>query len=394
MGWHAEHRSPERSRADGLESGRIGFIAADSLPEPSSFDPTATPGLVGRLDRLVAAGNAIPGEPTLVRRLLGHAWVVDSLDTAVRLLETAPGGTLLITRTGECLSTTTGLEVGSPTAAAGLVTRRSELRDLDQRVADLAAAVDAAAADVTTREAELTRLADEVAAARGRRQQAADAAGTARAEVERLGRDRAAADEAVAIAQAEVQEAERRAIAAEAASRTAHRELDRARAAVEAAEAEWHRRQEAVEHVERSRGEVIAEVHRLQVERVTRIEKVERARDAAAAARSAATFRGQAVTGANAAIDAAAERMRAWELEVLSAGSLWSEAVWDAEQAAVALAQIEETVAGQAAAERTASRSRDAARDEAVALGERIHGHELAAGRGPPPAGPNHRADS
>ena len=378
LAWHAGQQADQRSAAPGRDAGRIGFIAAASLPEPPPFDPGDVSGLVGRLDRLVTTGDEATA--ILAHRLLGHAWVVDSLEVATRLLDAAPAGTLFVTPAGECLSATAGLEVGSPAAAAGLVTRRSELRELDHRAAALAAAVDAATADVTTREAELARLADEVAAARGRRQQAADAAAAARGEVERLGRDRAAAAEAIAAAQAEVQAAERRAVAAEASCRTAHEQLEEARAAAQASEAEWHRRQEAVAAVERSRGEVIEEVHRLRVERVTRLEKVERSRDAAATARAAATAHHQALATAVADMDAGRGRVRAWELELLAAGSSWAEAAWEAEQAARGLAEVEATMAGQAAAERTAGRSRDAARDEAISLGERIHAHELAAG--------------
>ena len=379
LAWHAEQQGHHPAASPARDGGRIGFIAADSLPEPPPFDPGNVPGLIGRLDRLVARGDeAAPA--TLARRLLGHAWVVDSLAGATHLLASAPVGTLLVTQAGECLSASAGLEVGSPAAAAGLITRRSELRELDHRAAALAAAVDAAAADVTTREAELTRLADEVAAARGRRQQAADAVAAARGEVERLGRDRAAAGEAIAAAQADVQAAERRAVAAEASSRTAHEHLDEARSAAQAAEMERHRRQDAVAAVERSRGEVIEEVHRLRIERVTRLEKVERGRDAAAAARAAASARHQALATAVTDTDAARSRVRAWELELLAAGSSWAQAVWEADQATRDLADVEEAMAGQAAAERAAGRNRNAARDEAVALGERIHAHELAAG--------------
>jgi chromosome segregation protein len=379
LAWHQKQLGDHSAAASGRDGGRIGFIAAESLPEPPPFDPGNIPGLVGRLDRLVTPSEEA-ATAILARRLLGHAWVVDSLEVATQLLTSAPVGTLLLTQAGECLSAAAGLEVGSPAAAAGLVTRRSELRELDHRAAKLAAAVDAAAADVTTREAELARLADEVAAARGRRQQAADAAAAARSEVDRLSRDRVAAGETIAAAQAEVQAAERRAVAAEASSRTAHQHLDEARAAARAAETQWHRRQEAVAAVERSRGEVIEEVHRLRVERVTRLEKVERGRDAAAAARAAATAHHQALATAVAAMDAARSRIRGWELELLAAGSSWAEAVWEADQATRDLANVEKTMADQAAAERTAGRSRDAARDEAIALGERIHAHDLAAG--------------
>jgi len=378
--WQRDRHAAPGGATAGPADGRIGFLAAASLPEPPPFDPGEGSHVVGRLDRLVGADDSGGSPPLLVRRLLGHAWVVDDLDVAGRLLDDAPPGTLLITPAGDCLSAAGGLEVGSPAAAAGLVTRRTELRDLDRRAEDLAAAVDAAAAAVTSCEAELARLADEAAAARGRRQQAADAAATARTEVERLGRDQTAADEAIAAARADVHAAERRAIAAETASRDAQAELDEARREAAAAESELRRRQEAVEQVERNRGEMFEEVHRLRIEQVARVEKLQRARDAAEAAAAAALARREAAAAAAMLVDAAAGRMRHWELELLAAGNLWSEAVWAAERAAVALAEVETRLADQASAERTARRDRDAARDAATLVGERIHARELAAG--------------
>jgi chromosome segregation protein len=378
--WQRDRQAAPGGATAGPADGRIGFLAAESLPEPLPFDPGEGSHVVGRLDRLVAADDSGGGPPLLVRRLLGHAWVVADLDVAIRLLDDAPPGTLLITPAGDCLSAAGGLEVGNPAATAGLVTRRTELRDLDRRAEDLAAAVDAAAAAVTSCEAELARLADEAADARGRRQQAADAAASARTEVERLGRDQTAADEAIAAARADVHAAERRAIAAETASRAAQAELDEARRDAAAAESELHRRQEAVEQVERNRGAMFEEVHRLRIERVARVEKLQRARDAAAAAAAAVLTRREAAAAAAMLVDDAAGRMRHWELELLAAGNVWSEAVWAAERAAVALAEVETRLADQASAERTARRDRDAARDAATLVGERIHARELAAG--------------
>jgi chromosome segregation protein len=371
--WHAA--VPGRA-ADG---GRVGFVAAAALPEPGDFEPAAEAGVVGRLDRLVT-GDTPTVAATLVRRLLGRIWVVESLASAASLLEAAPAGTLLVTRAGESLSATGGLEIGAGTATLGLVSRRSELRELEQRVTELAAGVDRATAAVTARETELASLADELKATQGRRQQAADALALARADLERLGRDERVADETISRADEAVQEAERKAIATEAAGRSAQAALAEAAAGVAGAEADLTRRREAVERLERSRGELIEDLQRLKVERVALAEKVDRYRDEAAAVAARVRSHREAVTLANRAVDEAGGRLRAWELELLAAGGAHAELAWEAERAGVALAGAEDEAARCEAARRSAAAEQDAARAEVAAISERIHARELEAG--------------
>jgi chromosome segregation protein len=373
IGWHAA------ARRGPTEAGRIGFVAAVGLPEPPDFEPPAEAGVVGRLDRLVAA-DAAPADATLVRRLLGRAWVVESLAQAAVLLESAPAGTLLLTRAGESLSAAGGLEIGAGPAALGLVSRRSELRELEQRAAELATAVELATATVTSREADLASLADELKAAQARRQQAADAIALARADLDRLGRDERAADETIIRADETVQAAERKAIAAEAAGRSAQASLAEAAAAVATAEAELAKRREAVERLERSRGELIEDLQRLKVERVALAEKVDRYRDEAAAVADRVSGLRDAVAVADRAVIEAGARLRGWELELLTAGVAHAELAWESERASVALAAAETEADRSEAARRAAALDQDAARDESVAVSERIHAGELEAG--------------
>jgi len=372
IAWRAARRGP-------TDAGRIGFVAAAGLPEPADFEPPAEAGVVGRLDRLVTA-DMPPADATLVRRLLGRAWVVESLEQAAALLASMPAGTLLLTRAGESLSVEGGLEIGGGPAALGLVSRRSELRELEQRAADLATAVDLATATVTTREADLAGLAAELKAAQGRRQQAADAIVLARADLDRLGRDERVADETISRADETVQAAERKAIAAEAAGRAAQASLAEAAAAVTTAEAELARRREAVERLERSRGELIEDLQRLKVERVALVEKVDRYRDEAAAVADRVQGLRDAVALADRAVAEAVTRLRGWELEVLTADGAHAELAWEAERAGAALAAAEAEADRSEAARRAAALDQDAARDESAAVSERIHTRELEAG--------------
>ena len=371
--WHA---AAPHGPADG---GRIGFVSAAALPEPGDFEPPPEAGIVGRLDRLVTA-DAAPGDAALVRRLLGRVWVVESLGRAAALLQHAPAGTLLLTRAGESLSAAAGLEIGTGTAPLGLVARRSELRELEQRVSELASAVERATATVASREAELKRLAGDLVAAQGRRQQAADAIALARADLERLGRDERTADEAISRADEAVQEAERRAIAAEAAARSAQAAVAEAGSEVADAEAELSRRREAVERLERSRGELIEDLQRLKVERVALAEKADRYRDEANSLADRVLRRREEVTAADLGTAEAGARLRAWELELLGAGAAHAELAWEAERAGGVLAAAEDEAARFEAWRRSAAADQDAARAAAFSLSERIHARELEAG--------------
>ena len=147
-----------------------------------------------------------------------------------------------------------------------------------------------------------------------------------------------------------------------------------------ATDAEEQRCRAAIDALERSRGEVIEEVHRLQVERATGGEKLDRLWDAARAAVVAAAVRGEEIEAAHAASLAIADRLRTWELDLLAATARHADAAWDAQRAATSLADVERMAAADEAARQRAERARDEARDEAAAISERIHAHDLEAG--------------
>ncbi|MBM4023211.1 MAG: hypothetical protein FJ284_13430, partial [Planctomycetes bacterium] len=379
--WHAATaRATGTSDASGT-AGRIGLIATAALREPDDFEPASDHGVVGRLDRLVLedAETAV-SDVALVRRLLGRAWLVESIERAAPLLSLAPVGTLFLTATGDCLSATAGLEIGAAVTASGLVARRSELRDLEQRVWTSTEAVDVAMAKVATGEADLVRLGDELAAARGRRQQSADALADARAELDRVGRDERAAEDAIELAKVAVHDAERHAIAADATARTARDSVAEATATLQAGEAELARRRAVVDGLERSRSEIAEELQRLRIDLAAQREKLTRYRDEAERMAERIAARQDDVATMEAAVREAAERIRSWELELLAASAARAGLAWEAQQAADALAHTENEASRTEARRQALTRHRDVLRDEAAALSERIHTRELEVG--------------
>ncbi len=123
-------------REAGQLSGRVGFVSLDG---PSSEGPEldGRRSVLGRADRFVAAqGEYAP----LVRRLLGRTWIVETLSHALALAASAPGESF-VTLAGERLSADGTLVAGPRNAATGLISRRSELRALAGRIAEMDAKI-------------------------------------------------------------------------------------------------------------------------------------------------------------------------------------------------------------------------------------------------------------
>jgi chromosome segregation protein len=126
---------------------RVGFLALDNRHMATVLDHvdlSAEPGVMGRADSYVEA--AAEFQP-LVKRLLGRTWLVDQLATALRLFHTTGRGLEFVTSDGEFLAADGTLIVGPRQAAAGMLSRRSELRachdqarDLERQLADQAGA--------------------------------------------------------------------------------------------------------------------------------------------------------------------------------------------------------------------------------------------------------------
>lgn len=149
-------------RGEVTVTGRVGLLRIDELPPRRPGDKIRLDGLrgvIGRADRMVECQAEY--EP-LVRHLLGTTWIVDSLETALGLRKLSGAGLRFVTSGCEVLDRDGSIVVGPATAAAGLVSRQSELtaaaRDIEhyryqlaeaeQEVERLAERVDQQAADV------------------------------------------------------------------------------------------------------------------------------------------------------------------------------------------------------------------------------------------------------
>ena len=380
IGWHAAWSATPAAAGVLAAGGRIGFLSEGHLHAPASFEPDQHPGIVGRLDRLIDHAGQTHAMPELVRRLLGRTWIVERVEHALPLVATAPPGTLFLTRDGTSLAADRGFTIGSPAGIAGLVARRSELRALDDRHAELTRTVDRAQAEIDALQAAIAARAAELALAAGRRQEAGEALATARADLGRVTRDERSAAEAIPAAEAGARQADQRAIAAEAARESCGRELDDTAAQVAAARQEVERRQAAIDEVERDRGATIDEIHRLRVDEAATAEKLARSRDAVAAAVATIATKRAEVDTARQRLVLAGQRADHHQLELLAATAQRAEAAWVAEQAMAALAGLVDEGDHLDADRAAVAAALDAARATATTLSERLHALELEAG--------------
>ncbi len=354
LAWYARWAGSEAATGVLQAGGRVGFIALDGLPEPPAFDPVAsgvdTTGLIGRLDQLSAPGPARPdpdfiGPPRpdsappdnaatarLRRCLLGRFWLVDSLATARRLLPTCPAGVVLLTDDGTAISNGDGLEVGAGTAAAGLVSRRSECRDLTARNRRLEA--ETAAASEQLRSAQ--RRLEEARSGQGQlaaRQQAAVADRAAQqGECDRLQRELENSRRHVEKTQRQLHDAETAAVAAAEVVRAAAA----AAADAEAAVADTIRQIEAAEAslatIDKSREQVLADVARLRRDHASCRERAAAVEATLAARVTAEKTRREELTAARDRLLEIDRRLAAVDLERLAAGDRYAEACLAAEQ--------------------------------------------------------------
>ena len=115
-------------------AGRVKMICLDRLgPFKNGFDFTEYPQVQGRLIDLVSFA---PDCESLAWRLLGKTILVDTIDAALRLAEVAPAGYRWVTLTGEVLEADGTLHLGPLSGAAGLISRKSELRQLKEDIVE------------------------------------------------------------------------------------------------------------------------------------------------------------------------------------------------------------------------------------------------------------------
>ncbi|MEX2286492.1 MAG: chromosome segregation protein SMC [Planctomycetaceae bacterium] len=130
----------------GQISGRVGFIACTSSPatrrgpqrtargieqfevgSEAAIDLSGQPGIEMRADRIVRSSTLLPELPA---RLLADTWIVDTLDSALRLSRGIGRGCRFVTLQGELLDSDGTLTVGTVRSELALVSRKSELRRL------------------------------------------------------------------------------------------------------------------------------------------------------------------------------------------------------------------------------------------------------------------------
>ena len=383
IAWHADWSTTDDADAVLAAGGRIGFLAARHLHEPSAFDPGLHSGIVGRLDRLLVDGGVEPSpsdDRDLVRRLLGRVWVVERIEHALPLLQAAPAGTLFLTRDGTSLTVDGEFGIGMQAAASGLVSRRSELRSLDERHAGLARTVDRGQQEIDSLQTAVDARTQDISQATGRRQQAGETIATARAELGRVSRDERGADEAISTAEQQSRRADQRLLAAEAAVEAAAGRLTAAESECASARTEADRCHAAIEALEHDRGQAIDEIHRLRVEEATAAEKLARCQDGVAASTAAWEARQDDVDLARRHVAESWSRSASHELELLASTAVRAEAAWIAERAGELLGQLADD-GGRLDTDRHATAAAiEEARTAATRLAERVHSLELEAG--------------
>jgi chromosome segregation protein len=120
-------------------SGRVGFLpvarSAPTIPLAElDGSPEKLPGVIAHADQVVNCEH--PELKHLPAQLLGRTLIVHDLDSARAITARAPGWRL-VTMQGELLEVDGTLTVGAHHAETGILSRKSELRELRERGAEL-----------------------------------------------------------------------------------------------------------------------------------------------------------------------------------------------------------------------------------------------------------------
>lgn len=384
--WQSVWSLTDEARMVLAAGGRIGFLSAQTVREDVPFAADSLPGVVGRLDRLIGLSETIVADipqadgRRIVAMLLARVWVCEQLSDAVSLIAAAPPGTLCITRGGECLSADGGLEIGQPGAATGLVARRSELKALDKRHDELTQTVADAGSLIERLQSELAAVRQEIRQAQGRKQQAAERVASSRAEFDRTAREQVAAADALATMESSLHDAERQSVELAATRDAAQSAVTLADSDLSDARQQLARARNDIDSLDRSRGEVLDEIHRLRVGQATCVERLARARDGVLARLADLGSRRGELESFRQRRGDVEQRLAGIDLDLLTACGQHAEAMVAAEQSTAILAEL---VAGQdrvTSDRRSVTAALEQARATTHRLAETIHSHELEAG--------------
>jgi chromosome segregation protein len=380
--WFSHWADSAEAQAALVAGGRVSFTAAEESTAAATdgFDASGHPGVIGRLDRLVETEGASERHRQIARRWLGRAWVVERLDHAQALVRVAPSGMLVVTRGGLCLSTEGVFEIGTPAAASGIVSRRSELRAVTTRHEELTRTVAATKESIEGLQAELAGLQQSIRRLHARRQQEAEAIASSRAEFERLTRDQSAGSQSLTAAEAAAIEAEREAVALAKAREAADAALAKHFAELEATRSQIAATQDALDALDRDRGEVIDAINRLRIERAASQERLARGHDAVAVRRSDLETRRSDLEAARDRRGVAEQRLDSLDSELLAAQSAFAEAMAAAERSGNELAELSGIRDALLTDKTSAATAAATGRAAAARLGEAIHAQELEAG--------------
>jgi chromosome segregation protein len=112
--------------------GRVGFLRLQSTPPPSTsamVDLDGQAGVIGRADRFVQTTSEYEH---LVSWLLRDTWFVESISDAIQFNRSISAPIRLVARHGELLDRDGRLVVGPMDAGTGIISRRSELRQVNE----------------------------------------------------------------------------------------------------------------------------------------------------------------------------------------------------------------------------------------------------------------------
>ncbi len=115
-------------------AGRVFMTCLDRLKSvDDGFDVKSYPAIIARVSDLVT----VPDDcGNLAQSLLGKTLLVSSLSEAFELVGSVPAGYRWVTLSGEVLEADGTVAIGSQIAGSGLISRKSELRELDDMLND------------------------------------------------------------------------------------------------------------------------------------------------------------------------------------------------------------------------------------------------------------------
>ncbi len=136
--------------------GRLTVLCEDRLPpvvNPRDFSGQS--GYVARAIELVRFPGA---HETVARHLLGKSIVVETLEDALMLARSDVSGHRFVTRRGEVLEPDGRVRLGPSASTAGLISRKSELRDIDVQLSDTDERIVALTDQLNRTQAEVSHL--------------------------------------------------------------------------------------------------------------------------------------------------------------------------------------------------------------------------------------------